>query len=693
MAAASGRLPGDADHAPQPPMAPQHMSIFAASKPEYWRTCDPCNVAFSAQRAHKRHLTSDTHRKAIGGPLARSFICLSCDNGFTREYDRRRHQDKGQCHVMRDASTEKLIPVKRPHSGTSSDEQSPAHKRQVQADRQYPAEQSMRMVPDRILQIANADPDANPDTELDAELVLQSLHVSSQAVADVGDEGFGPVPDIPQEAQAGADVEDWDWYLGGQARTDPLFLAAADYAHPNQYHPADDQYTVGGHETASDDGGSIASISSKHSLKDRFSEVVRGKVLLSDQRILSWKTKLNVAVPKCPICRQRYEFDTEKLRDHFRRHLQEYSDEHLCDACHIGFSHAKDLLHHQVCAMNGSCGFQFEHSRPCRGHHPPSGDGAGEVETDHFKLGYAIRGWETCQLDLAIAHARALQYLRSKKQKTSFTSLPEIRWVRRLSKSSLQYSLHSWLSEPYDVEPNKKLNMSDIVEELGKLTLDSRIGLIRHNAAKLGYMRRVTGIDDEKGLLCAARLGDLSVVKQLVQGGADVDRSGPDGTALMAAAANGRYHCARILLEAGAKVNAANSSGETALHKAIRFGHTEIVPLLLGHGAAVNLPDQHLQTVLYVSFALRDVRSLRLVLQKVDRKMLLRSRGPVLLHLAKEYGWNDVADLLLDFGVDPDAAVELVGHDTGLGMMIQEIEESPVALSERRLGTMSKLSD
>ena len=44
----------------------------------------------------------------------------------------------------------------------------------------------------------------------------------------------------------------------------------------------------------------------------------------------------------------------------------------------------------------------------------------------------------------------------------------------------------------------------------------------------------------------------------------------------------------RMLLGAGADVNHANSHGETPLREAAASGHTEIIRMLLEHGADAN---------------------------------------------------------------------------------------------------------
>jgi len=56
----------------------------------------------------------------------------------------------------------------------------------------------------------------------------------------------------------------------------------------------------------------------------------------------------------------------------------------------------------------------------------------------------------------------------------------------------------------------------------------------------------------------------------------------------MRAAAHGRVEVARILIDAGANVNARDSHGETALMRAAQMGYAETAKLLIESGADVN---------------------------------------------------------------------------------------------------------
>ncbi len=110
-------------------------------------------------------------------------------------------------------------------------------------------------------------------------------------------------------------------------------------------------------------------------------------------------------------------------------------------------------------------------------------------------------------------------------------------------------------------------------------------------------------------LLFAAQRGDLAAARVLVEAGADVNAGSPDGSPLIIAAASGHDQVASYLLENGADPNAVDNYGVSALHYAVWEGFLglgdgrplptdsawfrpnmpELVKVLLAHGADPNL--------------------------------------------------------------------------------------------------------
>lgn len=139
--------------------------------------------------------------------------------------------------------------------------------------------------------------------------------------------------------------------------------------------------------------------------------------------------------------------------------------------------------------------------------------------------------------------------------------------------------------------------------------------------SQLSVEHRVAGVSPYVGatpFLLAAMAGDVTVMRLLVEGGADPRRTAADGTtALMVAAGLGRYLAeshvtpARALaavqfaLAQNLDVNAVNETGNTALHGAAFIKADEIVELLVSAGAAIDARNARGQTPLALADSIR----------------------------------------------------------------------------------------
>ena len=112
----------------------------------------------------------------------------------------------------------------------------------------------------------------------------------------------------------------------------------------------------------------------------------------------------------------------------------------------------------------------------------------------------------------------------------------------------------------------------------------------------------------------AAMAGDVDVMRALVEYGADARRPNQDGTTpLMAAAGVGRVlaetrlspdatlPAVRLARELGADVNAANATGDTALHGAAHIRSDAIVRFLAEHGARLDVTNARGETPLAIA--------------------------------------------------------------------------------------------
>jgi ankyrin repeat protein len=171
--------------------------------------------------------------------------------------------------------------------------------------------------------------------------------------------------------------------------------------------------------------------------------------------------------------------------------------------------------------------------------------------------------------------------------------------------------------------------------------------------------------NDETALMWAAAENHPEAAKELIAHGAQLDarsrkgefspdRFGLEGvvtilphgnwTALMYAARQGSVGAARVLIEAGAGLNLTDPDGTTALVVAIINGHYDTASLLVEKGADPNIADSTGMAALYAAV---DMDSLAEVFGRPNRKS------------TDETSALDVIRKLLDHGAIPDARLRL----------------------------------
>jgi ankyrin repeat protein len=132
-------------------------------------------------------------------------------------------------------------------------------------------------------------------------------------------------------------------------------------------------------------------------------------------------------------------------------------------------------------------------------------------------------------------------------------------------------------------------------------------------------------------LITAARVGDEELVRELLDGGADIDIQDEEGiTALSIAIMEEKMHVVSLLLDRGANPNIGDREGWTPLMHSI-YIEESLVSLLLDKGADPDIRNIIGMTVLMHSVLMYDISSIHLLLRAGARTSIKDIDGRVAL--------------------------------------------------------------
>ena len=190
----------------------------------------------------------------------------------------------------------------------------------------------------------------------------------------------------------------------------------------------------------------------------------------------------------------------------------------------------------------------------------------------------------------------------------------------------------------------------------------------------------------------AAKNGNANIIGQLMKAGADPNDAlnyiNSSETPLMHAARAGSAEAVRLMLLAGAKVNAReNWNGQTALHWAAAEGHGAVVQALIEGGADIRQRSNAGSSPFLFAVRRGDMASVKAFLAAgadVNEKRV-DFATPLLVAIIN--GHEDLVDLLLDKGADPNAE----GGSTDLS--VQGSKARPIRISLKTPSYRDQLKD
>ena len=196
--------------------------------------------------------------------------------------------------------------------------------------------------------------------------------------------------------------------------------------------------------------------------------------------------------------------------------------------------------------------------------------------------------------------------------------------------------------------------------------------------------------DGTTPLMIAAENGHAQVVHVLLSDivGVDVNATDQDGvTALVISVEKGQHEVVKILLEAGANMNAATSTGATALYHAAKNGDIAIVTTLLAmHGVDVNAARAGGVTALLIASHNGDIKVVEALLAAGADVNTASNGGYTALHFAIRAKHVEVIKVLINVSAIDVNTRSYVG-DTALIMAVknQAIELVDLLLSRSDL--------
>lgn len=185
---------------------------------------------------------------------------------------------------------------------------------------------------------------------------------------------------------------------------------------------------------------------------------------------------------------------------------------------------------------------------------------------------------------------------------------------------------------------------------------------VRERLVKAGAAERIDLLDGDRALASAARNGEVAMLRRLLESPAP-GQAQRLGTALVLAARFDRPEAVRFLLDRGAPLEAVGEYGETPLMAALEdyspngeqaAPRAQLADLLLARGARVQAQDQRGGTALHRAITWKNPAAARLLLARKADPDQADLQGEFPLGLAASAGSTELVKVLLAGGARVD---------------------------------------
>ncbi|KAK0251069.1 hypothetical protein LTR35_011465 [Friedmanniomyces endolithicus] len=680
-------------------------------------SCAPCGKSYTESRSLARHKHTSDHRRHAGlAPLARIPCAYSsCSKSFTREHDRRRHEEEkhngrrrpsaahgDSSHLSSQVDREGFsnFPVVEGKQETflfdddtsqiwiGWDDLAPQTRVEL-----CPAYQTCKAMGRGELATVSAGPPRRSANATSTNIAPRSSRSPGEcSVTDYRDNQswFHDDTESEDETEHDENMEPRpDTQLSQKTTKSSGADSAIDLSDDQPHEPKRPSITTIDYRSERSDvsssGSSVDNGQMERTVAAQRPEPQSRPKTSVIQRPGKITTVSTPTPTLCVFCDVPLSGDESKLMTHLRQHLDALrgSQPHVCHTCHTGFVHRADLdKHENSVKLHAHCGFQFDHLRPCTGHHPPPEivPDALFTDRDSFRLCEQLRHWEFWQLRLYIEEIKRFTMKRNCETGTTY-SIEALFKKSRESMSSFAISVNTYGSAPCDRGAGGQLDIGGLKHRMKMMSLKSST-----TARRLPQMLRSTSnlnkalfsavtsgdqpevkvkvlvtlgadpnviIGDQSILSAAAQYADVETVTALIQSGASVHT--PErkfGSPLASAAHANKPDTCKALIAAGANVTQTGGKYGCPLSAAAAGGHIAIAALLLDQGADLEQEAGECFSTLSNAAARGNIEMVRFLLERRANGNHFGGDVGSPLGFAVWYGHIKTAQVLISDGVD-----------------------------------------